>query len=214
MKFKTLTAVALLLGAASLASAADAYNIDSRHSEAMFRVRHFMSKVSGKFPDVSGVVNIDKAKPAESSVQFTIKSASIDTGVPDRDKHLRSADFFDTDKFTEITFKSTKIAPTSRKDVYDVTGDFTMHGVTKQITVPVEVLGWQANPRGERVGFSLSTSVNRKDYGVIWNRALDNGGFMLGDDVEVNVAVEAVKQTAPPPPAPATTTQPPATSTH
>ena len=193
MKFKNLTAVALILSAASLASAADAFNIDSRHSEAMFRVRHFMTKVSGKFADVSGVVNIDKAKPATSSVEFAIKTATIDTGVADRDKHLRSADFFDTDKFPEITFKSTKIASTSRKDVFDVTGDFTMHGVTKQITVPVEVLGWQNNPQGERVGFSLSTTVNRKDYNVYWNRSLDNGGFMLGDDVEVNVSVEAVK---------------------
>src|SRR4051812_28350649 len=109
MKLKSLTAAALLLSAASIASAAtDAFNIDRNHSEAMFRVRHFMSKVSGKFPDVSGVVNVDKANPAASSVQFSIKSASIDTGVTDRDKHLRSADFFDTDKFPEITFKSTK----------------------------------------------------------------------------------------------------------
>ena len=192
MKLKTFTAAALLLGAASLASATDAYNIDNRHSEATFRVRHFMSKVSGKFADVSGVVNIDKANPAASNVDFTIKTATIDTGVADRDKHLRSADFFDTDKFPEIMFKSTKIAATPRKDVYDVTGDFTMHGVTKQITVPVEVLGWQAGPKADRVGFSLATTLNRKDYGVIWNRALDNGGYMLGDDVEVNVSVEAV----------------------
>jgi polyisoprenoid-binding protein YceI len=211
MKFKTLTAAALLLGAASLASAADAFTVDSRHSEAMFRVRHFMSKVSGKFADVTGVVNVDKANPAASSVNVIIKTATIDTGVADRDKHLRSADFFDTDKFPEITFKSTKIAATSRKDVFDVTGDFTMHGITKQITMPVEVLGWQSNPQGERVGFSIATTVNRKDYGVIWNRALDNGGFMLGDDVEVNIAVEAVKRNAPPAPAPAAV--PPATST-
>ena len=204
MKFRTLIAAALLIGAASLASASDAFTIDSRHSEAAFRIRHFMSRVSGKFADVSGVVNVDKANPAASSVEFTIKTATIDTGVADRDKHLRSADFFDTDKFPEISFKSTKIAPTSRKDVYDVTGDFTMHGVTKQITLPVEVLGWQSGPQGDRVGFSLNTSVNRKDYGVIWNRALDNGGYMLGDDVEVNVAVEAVKRKeAPPAAAPA-----------
>lgn len=214
MKLKSLTAAALLISAASVASAAtEAYTVDSRHSEAMFRVRHFMSKVSGKFADVSGVVNIDKASPATSSVNISIKTATIDTGVADRDKHLRSADFFDTDKFPEITFKSTKIAPTSRKDVFDVTGDFTMHGVTKQITVPVELLGWQPGPRGERAGFSLSTTINRKDYGVTWNRAIDNGGFMLGDDVEVNVAVEAVKAAPAPPPAPAAAPAP-ATSTH
>jgi polyisoprenoid-binding protein YceI len=199
MKYRSLILSALLLGAASFASASDTFTVDGRHSEAMFRVRHFMTKVSGKFADVSGMVNIDKANPAASSVTVSIKTATIDTGVADRDKHLRSADFFDTDKFPEITFKSTKIAPTSRKDVYDVTGDFTMHGVTKQVTLPVEVLGWQSGPQGDRVGFSLNTTVNRKDYGVIWNRALDNGGYMLGDDVEVNVAVEAVKRKEAPP---------------
>jgi polyisoprenoid-binding protein YceI len=204
MKFRTLTAAALLLGAASLASASDAFTIDSRHSEAAFRIRHFMSKVSGKFADVSGVVNVDKANPAASNVDFTIKTATIDTGVADRDKHLRSADFFDTDKFPEITFKSTKIAASSKKDVYDVTGDFTMHGVTKQVTFPVEVLGWQTSKQGERVGFGVATTVNRKDYGINWNRALDNGGFMLADDVDINVSVEAVKRAeAPPAAAPA-----------
>src|SRR5262249_53843733 len=124
MKFRILTAVALILSAASIASAAtDAFNIDSRHSEATFRVRHLMTKVSGKFADVGGVVNIDKANPSASTVNFTTKTATIDTGVADRDKHLRSADFFDVDKFPEITFKSTKIAPVAgKKDVYSVTG--------------------------------------------------------------------------------------------
>lgn len=204
MKFKTLTAVALLCGAASLASAADTFNIDSRHAEAAFRIRHFMTKVSGKFADVSGMVNIDRANPAASTVDVTIKTATIDTGVADRDKHLRSADFFDTDKFPEITFKSTRIVPSGKKDVYNVTGNFTMHGVTKEITVPVEALGFLTGPQGERAGFAISTSLNRKDYGINWNRALDNGGFMLSDDVEINVSVEAVKKKeAPPAPVPA-----------
>jgi polyisoprenoid-binding protein YceI len=206
MKFKSLTLAALLLSAASLASAADTFTIDSSHSEAAFRVRHFMSRVSGKFANVSGVVNIDRAKPTASSVDLTIKTESIDTGVANRDKHLRSADFFETEKFPDITFKSTKIAATSKKDVYDVTGDFTMHGVTKQITVPVEVLGWQSNPQGERVGFGFSTKLNRKDYGVVWNRVLDNGGAMLSDDVDIDVSIEAVKKKEAPPaaaPAPA-----------
>src|ERR1051325_3389394 len=98
MKFRILTAAALLLGAASLAPATDAYTTAGRHSEATFRVRHLMTKVSGKFADIAGVVNIDKANPAASTVDFTIKTATIDTGVADRDKHLRSTDFFDTDK--------------------------------------------------------------------------------------------------------------------
>ena len=196
------------------ATATRTLEIDRSHSEVAFQVRHLLSKVRGRFSDFNGTVTFDDANPQNSRVDVTIQARSIDTAEGDRDKHLRSADFFDTDKFPEITFKSTKIAPTSRKDVFDVTGDFTMHGITKQVTLPVEVLGWQTNPQGERVGFSLNTTVNRKDYGVIWNRALDNGGFMLGDDVEVNVAVEAVKRNAPPTP-PATSTQPPpATSTH
>src|ERR1051325_10709470 len=125
MKFRILTAAALLLGAPSLASATDAYTIDGRHSAATFRVRHLMLKASGKFAAIAGVVNIDKANPAASTVDFTIKTATIDTGVADRDKHLRSTDFFDTDKFPEITFKSTKRVPAGKKDVYNVTGNFT-----------------------------------------------------------------------------------------
>jgi polyisoprenoid-binding protein YceI len=199
MRFKTLTAAALLLGAASLASATDAYTIDSHHSEATFRIRHFMSKVSGKLPGVSGVVNIDKANPAASTVDVTIKTSAIDTGEPDRDKHLRSADFFDVEKYPDITFKSTKVVPSGKKDVYNVTGNFTMHGVTKEITIPVEVLGWQTLKQGERVGFSLATTVNRKDYGINWNRTLDQGAVLLGDDVDINVNVEAMKPNAPPP---------------
>jgi len=205
MKFKSLTLAALLLSAASIASAADAFNIDNRHSEAAFKIRHWMSRISGKFADVSGVVNVDRANPTASTVELTIKTATIDTGVADRDKHLRSADFFDVEKFPDITFKSTKIAASSKKDVYDVTGDFTMHGVTKQITVPVEVLGWQNNPQGERVGFGFSTKLNRKDYGVAWNRTMDNA-VMLGEDVDIDVSVEAVKRKEAPPaaaPAPA-----------
>jgi polyisoprenoid-binding protein YceI len=193
MKFKSLTLAALLLSAASLASAADAFNIDSSHSEAAFKVRHWMSKITGKFAAVSGVVNIDRANPTASSVDLVIKTESIDTGVANRDKHLRSADFFDVEKFPDITFKSTKVAPTSKKDVYDVTGDFTMHGVTKQITVPVEVLGWQNAPQAERVGFGFTTKLNRKDYGVTWNRTLDNN-VMLGDEIDIDVSIEAVKK--------------------
>jgi polyisoprenoid-binding protein YceI len=201
MKFRALVLATVF--AAPALFAAETFNIDSRHSEATFRVRHFMSKVSGKFADVTGTVNLDRANPTASSVDFTIKTATIDTGVPDRDKHLRSADFFDVEKYPEITFKSTKIAAAGKKDLYNVTGDFTMHGVTKQVTFPVEVLGFQVTPRDERVGFALSTTVNRKDYGIIWNRTLDSGGVMLGDDVEVNVSIEAVKRKEAPAAAPA-----------
>jgi len=198
MKFKSLIFTALLLGAASLASAADTFTIDSSHSEASFKIRHWMSKVSGKFASVGGVVNVDRANPTASSVDLTIKATSIDTGVENRDKHLRSADFFDVEKFPDITFKSTKIVASGKKDVYNVTGDFTMHGVTKQITVPVEVLGWQNGAQAERVGFGFSTTLNRKDYGVTWNRTMDTN-VMLGDDVDIDVSIEAIKKKEAPP---------------
>src|SRR5205814_1358363 len=119
-------------------------------------------------------------------------SASINTGNSNRDNDLRGANFFEVEKFPEITFKSTGIKPSSKKDVYDVTGNFTMHGVTKTITLPVEVLGIAKGPRGRDVaGFTAKTTINRKDYGIVWNRAIDNGGTLLSDDVDITVNIEA-----------------------
>ena len=175
--------------------AADTYNVDKVHSAAEFKIRHMVSNVGGKFTDFSGTVNADRAKPENSTVEFTIQTASIDTGTPDRDKHLRSADFFDVEKYPTITFKSTKITPTKTKDTYDVTGDLTMHGVTKRITLPVTFLGFVKDPWGnERAGFELETTLNRKDYGIVWNQALDAGGYLLGEDVKIAVNLEAVKK--------------------
>ena len=192
MKFRTLAAAAFLLAASSLF--AETFVVDKAHSEATFQVRHMMSKVSGKFDDFSGKINIDRAKPSASSVEFNIKAASVNTGVADRDNHLRTAEFFDATRCPELTFKSTSIVATKKKDVYDVTGDLTMRCVTKHITIPVEFNGFGKDPWGnERAGFSLTTTVNRKDYGINWNKALDNGGFLLSDDVTINVNLEAQK---------------------
>lgn len=192
MKFRTLAAAAILLATSSLF--AETFVVDKAHSEATFQVRHMMSKVSGKFDDFSGKINIDRAKPSASSVEFNIKAASVNTGVSDRDNHLRTAEFFDAARCPELTFKSTSIVATKKKDVYDVTGDLTMRCVTKHITIPVEFNGFGKDPWGnERAGFSLTTTVNRKDYGINWNKALDNGGFLLSDDVTINVNLEAQK---------------------
>ena len=192
MKLRILATATFLVAATSLF--ADTFVVDKAHSEATFQVRHMMSKVSGKFDDFSGKMNLDRAKPSNSSVEFNIKTASVDTGNADRDKHLQTADFFDAAKNPEITFKSTSIAPTKKKDVYAVTGDLTMRGVTKRVTIPVEFNGFGKDPWGnERAGFSLTTTVNRKDYGINWNKALDNGGFLLSDDVTINVNLEAQK---------------------
>ncbi|MGZ4777880.1 MAG: YceI family protein [Thermoanaerobaculia bacterium] len=179
---------------AALPLFADTWTIDKNHSEANFRVRHMVSKVSGRFNDFAGVINADPKNASASSVQFAMKTASVDTGNADRDKDLRTANFFEVDKYPEITFKSTSIKPSGKKDVYDVTGDLTMHGVTKRITIPVEFLGSAKDPWGnERAGFTLSTTLNRKDYGINWNKALDNGGVLLGEDVDININIEAVK---------------------
>lgn len=205
MKKQFAVAVALALAAVS-AFAAETYVVDKAHSEAKFEVSHLVSRVSGKFNDVSGKITGDPADAAGSSVEFTIKAASIDTGNEGRDKHLRTPDFFDTDKFPEITFKSTAIKPTAKKNLYEVTGDLTMRGVTKRVTLPVEFRGFGKDPSGNtRAGFTAKTTLNRKDYGINWNRTFDEGGVVLGDDVDVVVNIEAPKQKpAPPaPPAPA-----------
>ena len=176
---------------------ADPYSVDKNHSEATFSVRHLVSKVSGKFDDFAGTITTDGKSAEASKVEFTIKTASVDTGNADRDKHLQTPDFFDAPKNPEITFKSTSIKPTGKKNVYDVTGDFTMRGVTKRITLPVEFNGFAKDPWGnERAGFSATTTLNRKDYGINWNKALDNGGYLLADDVAITINIEAVKAKA------------------
>jgi polyisoprenoid-binding protein YceI len=192
MKFKSMFIA--LVTIAALPLFADTYTIDKDHSEATFQVRHLVSRVSGKFDDFNGSINLDPKNPAASSVEFKIKAASINTGVADRDQHLRTADFFDAAKYPEITFKSTSIKPSGKKDVYNVTGNLTMRGVTKQVTVPVAFLGFARDPWGnDKAGFSLTTTVNRKDYGINWNKALDNGGVLLGDDVDISINLEAQK---------------------
>jgi polyisoprenoid-binding protein YceI len=175
------------------AHAADVYTIDKGHSEVSFQVRHLVTNVRGRFNDFAGTVNLDPANLANSTVEFTIQATSIDTGVADRDNHLRNPDFFDVAKFPTITFKSKSIKATG-KDQYAVTGTFTMHGVTKEITLPVTFLGTAKDPwGGTRAGFETNTTIDRKEYGIVWNKALDAGGTILSDDVKVAVNLEAVK---------------------
>ncbi|HEY2797037.1 MAG TPA: YceI family protein [Thermoanaerobaculia bacterium] len=189
-------AAAFILSAASAAPvfAADTYTIDKNHSDVSFTIRHFASKVRGRFTDFSGAIQADPSKPEGSSVAFSIKTGSIDTNNADRDNHLRSPDFFDAAKNPEITFKSSKMVPKG-KDQYDVTGTLTMRGISKEVTIPVVYLGSAKDPGGnDRASFELSTKLNRKDYGINWNKALDGGGFMLSDDVDVTISLETVKK--------------------
>jgi polyisoprenoid-binding protein YceI len=191
---RKLFAAAALTVLAALPLRADTFAIDPGHSEVGFLVRHLVSQTRGRFNDFSGTVNLDPKNLTSSSVEFKIKAASIDTNVPDRDKHLRSADFFDAEKFPEITFKSKSIKATG-KDAYNVTGTLTMHGVSKEVTLPVTYLGQAKDPWGNtRAGFETSTTLNRKDFGIVWNKAVDNGGVLLGDDVKVDINLETVKK--------------------
>jgi polyisoprenoid-binding protein YceI len=193
MNRRLLTLAFAAIAFAAPAFAADTYVVDKAHTEATFRIRHMMSSVSGRFRDVDGTFMLDPAKPTESKVDFNIGTASIDTANENRDKHLRSPDFFDVEKNPQITFQSTKIVATG-KDSYDVTGNFTMHGVTKTITLPVKVLGFAKDARGgERVGFEVTTTLNRTEYGLTWNRAIE-AGSLLGDDVAVTINIEANKK--------------------
>ena len=187
-------ALSAALAVATLPAFADTYNVDKSHSEATFTIRHLMSRVLGRFEDFSGAVNIDKANSSASTVEFTIKTASVDTANADRDKHLQGEDFFFTQKYPEITFKSTSVQPAKTKDLYTVTGDLTMRGVTKRVTLAVTFLGYANDPWGnERAGFELDTTLNRKDYGINWNKAVDNG-MLLSDDVDIAIALETVKK--------------------
>jgi polyisoprenoid-binding protein YceI len=193
MKLTRTLLVLAAFAALPLFAETETFVSDKSHSTAMFKVRHMMANVVGQFRDFTADVNIDRANPEKSSVDFTIQATSIDTGSENRDKHLRTADFFDVEKFPTITFKSTAVAAKSKND-FAVTGDLTMHGVTKRVTLPVTFLGFGKTARGEKAGFEIETTINRKDYGVVWNRNLDEGGLLLGDDVKVTINLEMDKK--------------------
>ncbi len=199
MNRKMITGLAVLaMSAGALttvpAFAAEVYTIDPGHSDVSFQIRHLVTQVRGKFGDYQGTIELDPAKLESSKVEFRIKAASIDTALPDRDKHLRSEDFFAVEKYPEIVFKSQQIKATG-KDTYDVTGALTLRGVTKTVTLPVTFLGKVRDPWGnDKAGFATETTINRKDYGIVWNAALDNGGVVLGDDVKIAINLETQLQ--------------------
>lgn len=187
-----LAALVLVLGYGT-AAAQGTYTIDTVHSNVGFKIRHLVSKVSGEFTDFEGTIVADFENLDTSSVEFTIQAASIDTKNEKRDDHLRSEDFFNVEKYPEIRFKSSKITRVD-EDTFAVDGTLTMRGVAKEISLMVDFLGEMSAMGGIRAGYELTTTVNRMDYGVSWNRAVEAGGFVLGDDVEVNIALELIKQ--------------------
>ena len=173
------------------ATAVRTFQIDKTHSEAAFQVRHLISKVRGRFTDFDGAIDFDEARPQGSRVTFTIQAASIDTGVGDRDAHLRSNDFFAVDEFPTITFRSTAVVPKGGNQ-FEVTGDLTMRGVTKQVVIPVDYLGAAVDPWGNhKIAFEGEVTLNRKDFGLNWNAAIETGGFLVGDEVKVSLSMQA-----------------------
>jgi polyisoprenoid-binding protein YceI len=167
------------------------YKIDKAHSEAVFQVRHLITKVRGRFTDFEGTIQFNAEQPEQSSVSFSINTASIDTNENDRDKHLRSADFFDADNHPTIKFQSTRVKGGGTK--FDVVGNLTIRGVSKELTLPVSFLGFAKDPWGNaRAGFETEVTINRKDFGLHWNAPLEAGGFLVGDEVKINLSVQGV----------------------
>jgi polyisoprenoid-binding protein YceI len=176
------------------AAAVRTFAIDKTHSEVAFQVRHLVTRVRGRFTDFTGTVQFDEAHPEQSSLTFTVNTASVDTGTPDRDAHLRSGDFFAVDQYPAITFTSSRVTRRSA-ELFDVEGTLTIRDQAKQITLPVTHLGEVVDPWGKtRVGFETEITVNRKDFGLSWNAVLEAGGFVVGDEVKISVSVQAVAQ--------------------
>src|SRR5262245_58714545 len=181
------TACALLLIPALATAAVDKFNVDPAHSEVGFTVRHLVSKVSGRFNQFEGTVMLDQKDPSSLSVDGKVQVGSVDTNQSARDKHLKSDDFFSAEKFPELTFKSTKVAKNG--DKWSLTGDLTMRGVTKPVTLELAILGFAPVPEqmggGVRAGFEATGRVSRKDFGI------NGAAQIVGDDVDILIRVEA-----------------------
>lgn len=185
--------VALALPALAFAST---WTIDPDHSNVGFKVRHLMvSNVKGNFDKHTGTVEIDDKEITKSKVEVTIDTNSINTNVKKRDEHLRSADFFDVAKFPTMTFVSKKVAKAGN-DKLKVTGDLTLHGVTKQVVLDVEGPSKESkDPWGNiRKGATATTKINRKDFGLVWNAALETGGVAVGDEITITLEIEMIKK--------------------
>ena len=177
------------------APAITTWTIDPAHSHVEFAVKHLMiSTVKGRFGIVRGTVRTDDADPAKGSVDVEIDADSIDTREAQRDAHLKSADFFDIEKFPALRFKSTRIHDVDG-DSFKLTGDLTIHGVTRPVTLDVASEGRGKDPwGGERAGFSATGKVKRSEFGLTWNQVLETGGFVVGDDIKINLDVELIKE--------------------
>jgi polyisoprenoid-binding protein YceI len=169
------------------------YTIDNSHSDVGFSVRHMVfAKVRGHFTKWNAQLAFDPANPAKSSVEVSIDASSIDTREAQRDAHLRSPDFLDVERFPNLTYKSRRVEPAGDKK-YKVAGDLTIHGVSREVALDVEELGRGKDPWGnDRIAFVAKTSLNRADFGLKWNQALEAGGLLVGEHIDIEIDVEAV----------------------
>lgn len=172
------------------------WNLDPSHSNAEFVVRHMMvSKVRGTFDNIEGYIEFDEANPADSYVEASIQVASVNTRDQNRDNHLRSADFFDAENHPTMTFKSAKIEVTG-DSTGKITGDLTIRGTTKEVTFEVEFFGADVSPFGDiRAGFEGTTKINREDWGLTWNQALESGGVLVSKEITIEVNLQGIKVT-------------------
>jgi polyisoprenoid-binding protein YceI len=193
---KRIIFAAVLVLTIPYAAVASTWNIDPDHSNFGFKIKHLMvSNVKGNFEKYSGVVDINEMDITKSKVEVTIDMNSVNTNVKKRDDHLRSADFFDVAKYPTMTFVSKKVTVAS-PDNLKVTGDLTLHGVTKEVVLDLEgPTGESKDPWGNiRKGATATTKINRKDFGLTWNQALETGGVLVGDEVNITLEVEMIKK--------------------
>lgn len=176
------------------------WQIDPAHSSIEFTVKHMMfTTVRGRFKEVSGTILIDDANPDQSSTTAEIGAASIDTGTPDRDTHLKSADFLDVEKNPKLTFRSRKVHGAAPKagDQFKVIGDLTIRGTTKEVTLDCTYEGQGKDPWGnEKAGFTATTKIDRREWGLQWNQALETGGILVANEVKIEAEIQAVKAAA------------------
>lgn len=176
---------------ASFAFAGDKYELDVVHSSIGFSAKHLViSNTKGQFKEFTGVIILDEKDISKSSVNVTIKTASISTDNEKRDNHLKSAEFLDVEKYPEITFKSKSVTKTD--DGYKMVGNLTIHGVTKEVTIPFTLVG-PVEAMGTRIGIEASLTIKRLDYGVSWSKTLDNGGLVVSNEIKIPLEIEAIK---------------------
>ena len=182
------------MSAATETQARTTWKIDPAHSLIEFGVRHMMiTTVKGRFAGVEGTVVFDEKNPSTAEVDVRIDAASIDTRESQRDAHLRSADFFDVEKYPHLTFKSKRVAD-RHGNHFQLAGDLTIHGVTREVILDVAEEGIGKDPwGGQRAGFSASTKIKRSEFGLTWNQVLETGGLLVGDDIKISLELELVK---------------------